>query len=74
MGSGSSAVRAWPGSDFTFVRPGYLSDKPATGRFRVMDRRNPPGGNRITRADLAAFVVAQIDDREFSRGAPSIAQ
>ncbi|MEV6630239.1 SDR family oxidoreductase [Actinoplanes sp. NPDC051470] len=60
--------------DWTFVRPTYLQDRPATGAYRVGDNEMPPGGLRITRADLAGFIVEELDQHRWSRRAPSLAE
>jgi putative NADH-flavin reductase len=59
--------------DWTFVRPARIVDEPASGRFRVGDAANPPAGTSVSRADLAAFVVREIDDRAWSRSRPTLA-
>ncbi|WP_033342121.1 NAD(P)-dependent oxidoreductase [Catenuloplanes japonicus] len=59
--------------DWTFVRPGRLLDTPATGAYRVGDGGTPAGGWQITRADLAAFIVAELTERRWSRRFPTIA-
>ena len=53
-----AAVRA-SGVPFVIVRPPMLTDKPATGSIRIV----PPGqkAKTITRADLAQFLVEQLD-------------
>lgn len=45
--------------DWTILRPGTLTDDPATGRVTLGDTV-PDGG--IPRADVAAAVIAAIDD------------
>jgi putative NADH-flavin reductase len=59
--------------DWTLVRAAYLIDKPARGRFRVVDGANPPGGSRISRADLADFLIDQLETDRWSRAAPTLA-
>jgi putative NADH-flavin reductase len=66
-------VRA-SGVDFTFVRPARLVDEPATGTVRIVDGANPPHGLRVTRADLARFVVDELTARRWSRSAPTMAE
>ncbi len=46
------------GLDFVIARPPLLTDDPATGSYRII----PPEekGHKITRADLADFLVAQL--------------
>lgn len=48
------------GLDWVIVRPGILTNGPATGRVRALtDPRDWKGGS-ISRADVAAFLVAQV--------------
>lgn len=52
------------GLDWTILRPGYLSDKPATGRLRGI----PTGyagtfSPQVTRTDVAALTLATVGDR-----------
>lgn len=61
------------GVDWTFVRPTYLQDREPTGTYRVTDDSTPEGGWRITRADVAAFIVEEISAHRWSRRAPSLA-
>ena len=53
--------------DWTVVCPTGLVDGPATGRYRVGERLALRGMPRIARADVAAFLLAQIEDPTFLR-------
>lgn len=53
--------------DWTLVYPSGLVDGAATGRYRVGERLPLRGFPRITRADVAAFLLAQIDDTTYVR-------
>jgi uncharacterized protein YbjT (DUF2867 family) len=46
--------------DWTIVRPGGLTDAPATGRIRLAPPPVPAG--TIPRADVAALIVALLDN------------
>jgi uncharacterized protein YbjT (DUF2867 family) len=46
--------------DWTILRPGGLTDAPATGRIRLAPPPLPRG--KIPRADVAAVIVALLDD------------
>ncbi len=48
------------GVDFVIVRPPVLGDGPATGKIRVVGTGET--ADKITRADLAAFLVDQLTD------------
>jgi uncharacterized protein YbjT (DUF2867 family) len=50
------------GVDWTILRPPWLSDGPRTGNWRQAKDRNLRGGARISRADLAAAILASLDD------------
>ena len=51
------------GLDWTIVRPGLLTNSPATGRYRVLTASKDWRFGAISRADVADFLVRQIDDR-----------
>ena len=51
------------GPDWTIVRPGLLKDSPATGRYRVLTTPRDWRFGAISRADVADFLVRQVDDR-----------
>jgi uncharacterized protein YbjT (DUF2867 family) len=46
--------------DWTILRPGGLTDAPATGRIRLAPPPIPAG--RVPRADVAAVIAALLDD------------
>ena len=51
------------GLDWTIVRPGLLTNRPATGRYRVLTASKDWQFGAISRSDVADFLVQQIDDR-----------
>ena len=51
------------GLDWTIVRPGLLTSRSATGRYRVLTTPKDWRVGVISRADVADFLVRQIDDR-----------
>ena len=53
--------------DWTLVYPTGLVNRPATGQWRVAARLSLRGFPSIARADVAAFLLTQIDDRAFVR-------
>jgi hypothetical protein len=55
------------GLDWTLVCPTGLVDGVATGRFRVGERLPLGGFPRIARGDVAAFLLAQVDDATYLR-------
>ena len=58
------------GLDWTIVRPGLLTNRPATGQYRVLTAPNDWRFGVISRADVADFLVRQIDDRALIETTP----
>jgi putative NADH-flavin reductase len=50
------------GVDWTILRPPRLTDGPRTGTWRQATDANLRRGYRISRADLAAAILASLDD------------
>jgi putative NADH-flavin reductase len=48
--------------DWTIVRPARLTDGPLTGKYRDGERLSLSGMPSISRADLAHFILSQLDD------------
>ena len=61
------------GLDYTIVRPPFLTNAPAAGRYRVALDGLPARWKPISRADAAAFMVSQMDDATFVRRGPYLA-
>lgn len=53
--------------DWTIVRPAYLTDGPATGRFRELTDLTGVRMTRISRKDVAAFLLEEAVDPHFLR-------
>ena len=53
--------------DWTIVYPPALTNKHATGRYRLGERLALHGVPSVARADVAEFLVSQVEDRTFSR-------
>ncbi|MCJ2121479.1 NAD(P)-dependent oxidoreductase [Methylobacterium sp. J-077] len=49
------------GLDWTLVRPGVLTPGAATGRYKVLTEPSSWRNGLISRADVAGYIVAQID-------------
>lgn len=64
-------IVAASGLDWTIVRPGGLTNGPRTGRYRAgLDRSIVAG--QVSRADVAEFVLRQLDDLTYRHKAPAI--
>ena len=61
------------GLDWVILRPALLSDDPATGDVRVFSAESGEKAHKITRADLAAFMIAQLSSNEHLHQAVAIA-
>ena len=67
-----SAVKA-SDLDWIILRPAMLNDDPATGNVQVFDPESGDKAHKITRADLAAFMIAQLSDDKHLHQAVTIA-
>ena len=56
--------------DWTIARPGVLIGGPRTGRYKVLADPSKWRNGIIARADVADFLVRQIEDRRYIRKAP----
>lgn len=59
--------------DYTIVLPPELVDGASRGSYRVQLDGLPPGGRKIARADVAAFMVAQLTETRYLRKSPYLA-
>lgn len=53
------------GLDWTIARPGVLLNGPKTGRYKVLREPSEWRNGIISRANVADFLVKQIEDRNF---------
>jgi putative NADH-flavin reductase len=56
--------------DWTVVRVPRLKEGPPEGNYRATFK--PPGPTAIPRADVAAFMVEQLEEEEYVRQAPML--
>lgn len=59
------------GLDWVIVRPGGLTDGPRTGAYRYGTDPTLKAG-RVSRADVADFVLRQLTDDSFLHQAPAV--
>lgn len=59
--------------DWVVLRPAILTDDPAQGQVRVFKAATGEKANKVTRADLAALMVAQLTSDQYLRQAVTIA-
>jgi hypothetical protein len=55
------------GLDWTMVRPPELTDKPYTGTYRVREGHLPRFGFKISRADVADFMIRAVENHSAIR-------
>jgi len=53
------------GLDWTIVRPPILRDGPRTGAYRLAIGVTPKGGWRVSRADVAEFIVRELARKDY---------
>ena len=56
--------------DWTLARPGVLTGGPQTGRYQVLRESSKWRNGIISRADVAEFLVRQIEDLTYLHEAP----
>ena len=66
------AILERSGLDWTVVRVGLLHDGPARRAWRAADDASIDGMGRIARADVAAFMLDQLDDARWVRRKPAL--
>ncbi len=52
--------------DWTMVRPPELTDSPYTGKYRVQEEHLPLFGLKISRADVANFMIRAVEEHASS--------
>jgi|EndMetStandDraft_2_1072991.scaffolds.fasta_scaffold04843_5 putative NADH-flavin reductase len=60
------------GLDWTVVRVGRLTDQPPRGTWRAADDGSVRGMGKVARADVAAFMLAQLADDAWLRRRPVV--
>ena len=58
--------------EWTIVRPTILTDGPRTGNYRALVNPRDWTSGFISRADVADFLVKQIDDKSLLRRTPTV--
>jgi putative NADH-flavin reductase len=56
--------------DWTIVRPGFLTNGPQTGRYRVLTDLAGVTAGRISRADVAHFMLHELSANRYLRQTP----
>lgn len=60
------------GLEWTIVRPGFLTNGPLTGRYRALTDLGGVTAGRISRADVAHFILEELRSGHYLRQTPLI--
>jgi len=66
------AIIRQSGLDWTLVRPAVLNDKPGKGAPRALEDLSQFHGGTIARADVAAFIVDELESGKWLKRSPLI--
>jgi putative NADH-flavin reductase len=58
--------------DWVIVRPGFLTNGPETGKYRALTDLEGVTAGKISRADVAHFMLNELDYNKFLRQTPLI--
>ncbi len=64
------ALLAQEYDNWIIVRPGFLTNGPHTGRYRILTDLTGITAGKITRADVADFILKQIKEPAYLRQTP----
>jgi putative NADH-flavin reductase len=56
--------------DWTIVRPGFLTNGPLTKNYRMLTDLTGVTTGRISRADVAHFILNEIESKQYLRQTP----
>ena len=56
--------------DWTIVRPGVLTSRPRTGRYKIFSEPSQWRNGIISRSDVAEFLVREIEDQTYVHQTP----
>lgn len=56
--------------DWTIVRPGFLTNSPLTGNYRMLTDMTGITAGRISRADVAHFILKELESNRHLRQTP----
>jgi putative NADH-flavin reductase len=58
--------------DWVIARPGILTNRPRTGQYKILEKPSGWRNGTISRADVADFLVSQIEDDSYLRQTPAL--
>ena len=57
---------------WVIARPGILTNGPRTGRYKILDKPADWRNGTISRADVADFLVKQVEDDAYLGKTPAL--
>jgi len=54
-------------AEWTIVRPVMLTNRPRTGAYRIFEHVRPSGFPKVSRADVADFMIRELNERKWIR-------
>jgi putative NADH-flavin reductase len=51
--------------EWVVVRPGFLTNKPLTGTYRALTELQGVTAGKISRADVAHFILSEIKEKAY---------
>jgi putative NADH-flavin reductase len=60
--------------DWTIVRPGFLTNQPATRKYRALTDLTGVVAGRIARADVAHFILEELKSNRYLRQTPLLTE
>ena len=60
------------GLDWVILRPGFLTNGPLTGNYEIFTNLNGVKAGKISRFDVADFVLNEFEKREYTHQTPLI--
>jgi putative NADH-flavin reductase len=58
--------------DWTIVRPGFLTNGPLTKNYRMLTDMTGVTAGRISRADVAHFMLQELESNQYLRQTPLV--
>jgi putative NADH-flavin reductase len=58
--------------DWTIVRPGFLTNGPLTKNYKLLTNMTGVTAGRISRADVAHFMLKEIESKQYLRQTPLV--
>jgi putative NADH-flavin reductase len=64
------AIVQQSGLDWEIIRPGFLTNSPRTGQYQILTDLSGVTAGKISRADVADFMMREISDMQYRQQTP----